>query len=340
MTKYPFENKIVFSIAIVCSAIALLGTELSNAQELHSTPTLLTPPPWAYAVNPPPVAGAARVVRDSTPRSVPDSEKTFTLTQIADLFNVPDWFPGDHPTLPISVAFGRKPVVYACGYCHLPNGQGRPENAGLAGMPASYIIQQTLDIKSGVRKTSGPMTPPHSAMLAAVSSATDQEVHAAAEYFSQLKFKSWIRVVETKTVPATRVAGFMLVPVSNGKSEAIGSRIIEIPEDVTRTELRDSHSGFIAYVPVGSINRGAALVTKGGAGKTIRCGICHGPDLKGLAFVPAIAGRSPSYIVRQLYDMKNGTRHGIGSELMREVVSQLTADDIVAIAAYTSSRNP
>jgi cytochrome c553 len=56
--------------------------------------------------------------------------------------------------------------------------------------------------------------------------------------------------------------------------------------------------------------------------------------------VPALAGRSPSYIVRQLWDMQHGLRHGPWVELMKAVVARLTVDDMVAIAAYTASRAP
>jgi cytochrome c553 len=54
--------------------------------------------------------------------------------------------------------------------------------------------------------------------------------------------------------------------------------------------------------------------------------------------VPGIAGRSPSYIARQLYDLQQGTRKGLWSELMKPVVSKLTNDDLINIAAYTASR--
>jgi cytochrome c553 len=81
------------------------------------------------------------------------------------------------------------------------------------------------------------------------------------------------------------------------------------------------------------------LVTNG-AGKTTQCGICHGADLKGLGPVPGIAGRSPSYLVRQLFDMQQGARKGTWSELMKPVVTKLTDEDMLNIAAYTSSRTP
>ena len=131
-----------------------------------------------------------------------------------------------------------------------------------------------------------------------------------------------------------------MVASEGGGTEPINHRIIELPEDLERTELRDDTSGFVAYVPVGSIKKGEALVTKGGSGKTIRCGICHGAELKGLAEVPGLAGRSPSYLVRQLYDIQNGTRMGPWTPLMKEVVARLAPDDIVAVAAYLASRTP
>ena len=120
----------------------------------------------------------------------------------------------------------------------------------------------------------------------------------------------------------------------------INHRIIETPENLERTELRDDTSGFIAYVPVGSIKirRGTCNIRRWG--KTIQCTICHGPALKGLADVPPILGRSPSYIVRQLYDIKRGERAGVRSRLMRPVVARLSVDDMVSIAAYTASLNP
>jgi cytochrome c553 len=276
---------------------------------------------------------------DGTLRHVPGSVAALTLTQIRDLYNAPDWHPDDHPPMPEAVAHGRKPDALACGYCHLPNGLGRPENASLAGLPAAYIAQQVADFRSGARKSSEPRGLPATLMIATAKGATDAEVKAAAEYFAALKPKPWIRVVETDTVPSTRVAGWMLVASASAGTEPIGQRIIEMPENLERTELRDSASGFVAYVPVGSIERGAVLIATGG-GKTIACAICHGPDLRGLGPVPALAGRSPSYIVRQLYDIQHGVRNGTWTELMKAVVAQLSEEDMVSIAAYTASRAP
>jgi cytochrome c553 len=60
----------------------------------------------------------------------------------------------------------------------------------------------------------------------------------------------------------------------------------------------------------------------------------------GLANVPGIAGRSPSYMMRQLYDMKRGTRRGLWAELMQPVIANLTVDDMRDIVAYLASITP
>jgi cytochrome c553 len=269
---------------------------------------------------------------------VPGSDRTFTVAETRDAFNPPDWHPSDHPPLPAAVANGRKPEMRACGFCHLTNGQGRPENASLAGLPAGYIIQQMADFKSGARRSSEPKMGPPTAMIADAKAATDEEIRSAAEYFSSFPYRKWIRVVEARDVPKTRIAGWMHVPTSG--TEPLGQRIIETPEDLTRTELRDGASGFVAYVPVGSIAAGEALVKTGGNGRTQACGTCHGPDLKGLGPVPPLAGRSPSYTVRQLFDLQQGNRKGAWSALMKAALERLTVDEMVAIAAYTASREP
>jgi cytochrome c553 len=291
------------------------------------------PPPWAYTVNPPPTPGAKPGPIDPNPKQVPGSTVTLTVAQTRDVYNPPDWHPDGHPPMPEVVAHGRPKELRACGFCHLVNGQGRPENSSLAGLPAAYIIQQMADFKNGDRKSAEPRMGPPNAMIQDAKAARDDEIKAAAAYFSSFSFKKWIRVVETRDVPRTRITGSMHVPLTEG-TEALGQRIIEVPENTERTELRDAKSGFVAYVPLGSIKKGEALVN------ARACGTCHGNDLKGLGPVPPLAGRSPSYTVRQLFDMQVGVRKGLWSPLMKEAVEKLTLDDMIAIAAYTSSREP
>jgi len=195
------------------------------------------------------------------------------------------------------------------------------------------------DYKSGARKTSVPKRNVD-LMISLAQDITNAEVEAAAAYFSALKPRANIRVVETTTVAKTFVAGWFLAASTAGEKEPLAQRIIEVPEDLEQFENRDPRSRFIAYVPAGSVAKGAALVSTGGAGKTLQCAICHGPDLKGLGGIPSIAGRSPSYVVRQLYDFQNGARAGTAAQLMKGTVANLTVDDMVAIAAYLASRAP
>jgi cytochrome c553 len=60
----------------------------------------------------------------------------------------------------------------------------------------------------------------------------------------------------------------------------------------------------------------------------------------GIGDVPPIAGRSPSYMVRQLWDIQQGTRRGVSSQLMKMIVANLNEGDLVDIAAYVASRPP
>lgn len=294
----------------------------------------IEPPAWAYAVNPPDFKPPAD---DGSLRDVPESSATYTLTQVRDGFLSPDWHPEAHPPMPEIVAHGRKPAVLACGYCHRAEGTGGPENTSLAGLPAFYIIQQMADFKSGARKSSVPDRAPVSNMIAAAKAGTAEEIEAAANYFSSLKPKRIIRVVETRMVPKHKVFGWHMLPIQGSEPEPIGQRILESPEDLERFVSRDSRVHFVAYVPEGSVERGRVLATTGGEGRTVQCAVCHGPDLKGLGPIPPIAGRSPTYLFRQLYDFKSGARAGFSSVLMKPTVEHLTLDDMIALAAYVAS---
>jgi cytochrome c553 len=312
-------------VAVVCLAVLPAAV---RAQE---------PPAWAFPVNPPDFAPRAD---DGRVRRVPDSTAGYTVTQLRDLFTAPVWHPEDHPPLPPVVARGRKPDVFACGVCHRADGPGGPENANIAGLPAAYIVQQMADYKSGARTTSVPGRAPQANMIKLARTITDDEVREAAAYFAALTPRHTVRVVEAAEVPKTRVAGWFLAPAAGGEVEPIGQRIIEVPDDVEQFENRDPRSRFTAYVPPGSIARGRALVEAGATGAADRCATCHGPDLKGLAAVPPIVGRSPSYTVRQFVDFRSGARHGAAAALMKPVADRLSLDDMIAVAAYLAAQAP
>ncbi len=229
-------------------------------------------PIWAYPVAAPTPQPAApnptgNKANSQIPQHLPGTAVSYTKEQVANHFEIPDWFPNSHPPMPRIVAEGREPAVNACGYCHLPNGQGRPENESVAGLPVGYIEEQVADFKSGLRKSSEPRMDSVNHMILVAEAASPEEVAAAATYFSSIKLKPWIRVVETKEVPKIQVAGVLVVRAEGGGMEPIGERVIEIPEDLKRTELRDSSSGFIAYVPEGSLKRGRPWCSRAATGR-------------------------------------------------------------------------
>jgi cytochrome c553 len=145
-------------------------------------------------------------------------------------------------------------------------------------------------------------------------------------------------VIETDTVPVTYVTGGHLAVVKDGGMEPIGERIIEVPQDLEQFVSRDARSRFIVYVPTGSIKKGQALAATGSS--TLQCASCHGPELMGVGAIPGIAGRSPSTLVRQLYDFKHGARSGVGSAPMKAVAEKLTVDDMLVLAAWLATLRP
>ena len=324
-------------MAMVAMALSSAATAQAQAPgSLSPSASSASFPAWAY-----PWAPDFKVAPDDgVPRHVPDSTQSFTITQERDLFFVPDWHPEDHPQMPDIVAHGRRPDVRACGSCHRAEGTGGPENASLAGLPAAYIVQQIEDYKSGARKFAGPQRSPSVLMTAIAKATTTEEAQAAAAYFSSLKPKANIKVIEADTVPVSEIARVFYTVSKTGGTEPIGERILEMPVNAEQFEHRDTRSQFIAYVPKGSIAKGEALASTGGAGVTTPCATCHGPDLRGIAAVPGIAGRSPSYLVRQLYDFQQHARAGSMGALMAGVVETLSHDDMISLAAYVASLKP
>jgi len=315
--------------------IAVLICALAGAAERSPDAQISAAMEWAFPLNPPSTAAAAPV--DMTaPLHVAGSSRTYRRQDYADMLGAPDWWPHDHPAMPQIVARGRKPA-WACAFCHLPNGQGRPENAALAGLPAEYIIDQVEAFRSGERTSGRPEMAKY--MPVEARNVSDADLKLAADYFASMPYKPWTRVVETATVPKTRIEHFMLVPIAGAGREPIGERIIETARNLERTELRDARSGFIAYVPPGSIDRGRSLATTGD-GRVQPCVACHGADLRGAGIIPPLAARPPTYLVRQLIQFQTGGRRNAASLPMQQESSKLTLGDMIAVAAYAASRAP
>jgi cytochrome c553 len=322
-----------YSWVVVFAVLPMVSAALESQQPPAGTPTQLASPParepaWAF-----PVQAGQLPAESPEPKTVPGSSKQYTPGQIDDLLNPPDWFPDEHRPAPSIVQKGHGDAL-ACGSCHLMSGVGHPESSDLTGFTADYIVQQMADFKAGVRKD-------YARMNGISRQVSEEEARQAAEWFASLPRRRWVRVIEAAMVPKTFVGqGRMRFVDPKGGMEAIGSRIIMVPEDQTRARLRDPKSGFVAYVPPGSINRGKSLVETGAGGKSVACSICHGDGLKGLANVPRIAGLHPIYIVRQLHLFKEGDRTGPDAPLMKKPVASLTDADILNIAAYLSSLSP
>ncbi len=314
-----------------CIAVAMLCVSLVAAAQSEF-------PAWAYPLTPQPPKPE---LEEGVAQSVPGSVAAFTISQSRDRFAVPDWHPSDHPAMPGIVSHGRKPDVWACGFCHRPTGAGGPENASLTGLPAAYIEQQVRDLASGARSTVMPKRGPHALKMPIAKGVSEEELKEAAAYFSSIKPQQMLIVKEGDMVPKLQQRLFFWAPTDDGAQEPIGNRIVEYPQDHRRFEvLRDARTKFVVHVPTGSIKKGEALVRAPGGKAELACMACHGPDLRGVGNIPSIAGRSPSYIVRQLWDMQQGARNGAQAVLMKPVLGALDGTDMLNIAAYLATQRP
>ena len=349
----------VAPILIVCAACVAVGSLFVQAQAQNEPEPL-----WAYAWHTQPQPGdkaapqaaplpATTLRGDMTPdeqrrpRRVEGSSATYSWLEIRDGHNVIEWFPEDYPPMPNIMKLGPASLMSergrGCASCHLPTGKGRPENAPPGGQPVAYTMQQLQDMRNDLRYQSDPRDPNTPTMIALAKAMTEDEMRESAEYFAAIPYTKWIEVIEADMIPEMELEeGDMYIAVGGDRKEPLGNRIVETPRDEHQANfLRNTRApgDWIAYVPVGSLAKGQDLVTTG-AGKTVSCTVCHGTDLMGLGSMPGIAGRSPSYMMRQLWDMKMGTRKGPQTALMTPVIAKLTVDDMTAIVGYLASITP
>jgi cytochrome c553 len=273
---------------------------------------------------------------------VEGSDLSFTQTQITAPYSPADWFPDDHPEMPDIVAYGREDIgMRACAICHFPNGQGLMQNAPVAGLPVDYFLRQLDDFASGKRQTTDTHKANGFEMAAMARALTPEQAREIAEYYGSIPFKPWVEVVESDSVPKFQASrNGLFTKLDGSATEPLGTRLIELPVSTYATNnLRNPRSGMVAYAPPGSLSRGEMLVKTGGDTST-ECLTCHGLDLRGTPVAPPIAGRQPSYIGRQLYDMQQGNRAGPFAALMKPAVDNLTPEDIIAISAYVAAQQP
>jgi cytochrome c553 len=331
--------KVSARILLLSGAFPFFITPALIAQGPHSDTTFEVPA-WAFPVHAgalPPATGRDTAVV----AAVPTSRATFTVGRTRNRFDVADWNPGTHRPPPAIVMHGRKPSIMACGFCHLADGRGRPENAMIAGLPVDYFVQQVKDMRTRARHSGSPLPFPSAAsMLQIADSVTDTEVAEAARYFSTVRARRGSRVVESDSIPRFMTLNGLSTLLPGNEREALGDRLIDVTLDLRRHELHDPMTEYVAYVPRGSLARGRVLALRGPGGGVKGCTSCHGADLRGVKLVPPIAGRYPSYLLRQLIAFRTGARNGPTSAPMHEVTAALSLRDMIAAAAYAGSRAP
>ena len=349
MQKFKRTKSSVFVLAalplVICCAIAAPSQPLEKTNGIESrqqAPSRVAVPAWIFPVGsaapeapPTPIASTEELLR------LPHSTQAFTRAALNNRFTAPDWYPQTHAPMPEVVARGREPDLYACGFCHTPSGHGRPENAPLAGLPSAYIVRQVMNFQSGARRPLSPgVFPPADVMIHEAMQTTAAEAESAARYFSREKLRSRVVVRESATVPVENVVGFVYTPIAGGGNEPLGTRLIELAQDPEQHENRDEQMQYIAYVPPGSIARGRRLTHFDDHRTKPACITCHGENLRGLGEIPPLAGRSPSYLLRQLLAFETGARSGSDAQAMQTVVADLTLENMIDAVAYAASLTP
>lgn len=310
---------------------------LAACAGLPATTSLAQSFGWAFP-EPPRTASNAASPPARPRQTVPQAERVYDEAAIKDLFHAVDWFPSRHPPAPRPVLAGHRPDAMACGYCHLPDGQGRPENAALAGLPADYIVRQVRDIRTGTRTDAVAHWGPTGFMARAARGWAPDEAAAAARYFSRLPYRKAFRLIEASEIPAVEPTFGLYRLAPAGGREPLGERVVEVPNDLERFELRDNRPGYSIYVPPGAVAAGRALA-HGAAVGVPACVSCHGARLEG-GLGPPLAGRYPAYLFRQLLAFSRGARSGADAAQMILVAKAMTPRQMIGAAAYAASLEP
>jgi cytochrome c553 len=277
----------------------------------------IAPPAWLYPQNVQPAEAHA----GTTTVQVAGSKVRVPESALHDRARTINWFPGDQPPPP-AIVLAAPPGGFACGYCHMANGVGHPQNNSIAGLPEAYVINQFAAFRAGQRKAALPGYIPNNSMTRVATMVSDADIAATARYYSKLPYRSLIRVREVALAPRVAAVGLVWTRVE-GAPEPIDGRIVELMDRPDDSILHNPRGRITAYVPPGSIARGRAIDAELG------CMACHREQMAGWG-----PGRSPSYIVRQLLAFRNRTRTSPGAETMHGVADQLGLDDMVAVAAW------
>ena len=102
-------------------------------------------------------------------------------------------------------------------------------------------------------------------------------------------------------------------------------------------------TGLLTLIGLMAIGFMPSLLAKGdseqGRQKSTTCVACHNQD--GNASTPAwpkIAGQHPSYLIKQLQEMRKGEKGKRHNPMMYSTIEKLTDQDIEDLAAYYASK--
>lgn len=331
-------SSLALAVAAVCAGLSVAVLAGSRGAAEGARAFASGPMAWAYPAART-EAAAAGFFRHKDRYSPPGSSLSLTEAQLDDPWAAVDWRPDSHPPAPAIVLHGRKPQAMACGLCHMVDGQGGHGAPSLAGLPADYVTAQVAAFASGARRSTFRLRDSES-MSDVARALRPDEAAAAADYYARLPYRPWIRVAQAARVPLTAPSYWGWTEAVEGPRRApIGTRIVEVAEDRQRSGMADPDSGFVAYVPPGAVARGRALAARG-AGGSAPCASCHGAELKGMGPAPPLAGRSPTYLARQLWDLRSGARADPGAAPMQPIAKALSPAQMIDLAAYLASLKP
>ena len=119
--------------------------------------------------------------------------------------------------------------------------------------------------------------------------------------------QKWVKTVvgnEVPKGPAPFGGGGFRYHAPDGAMEPLpAGMIIEVAENDDLVRARDQiDGGFVQYVHAEDMALGEKVAAEN------KCGTCHGPEFKGKADIPRLAGQHSLYMVRQLKDMQTGAR--------------------------------
>lgn len=361
------RRRIALSFSLV---FGLMGCAANVAEPGRSARTVQAPavssdlefPLWAYGVQAPPQPGDVAIPQalpgvhfreDLTreeqlePRTVPGSSVYYSLVDLGDGQHAPDFFPETHGPVPTAITRGPAGLgekTIACGLCHRIHGGGRPENAPVYGLSVAYFLRQIEDFRVGRRHSADPRKPNVPTMIKVAQGISDEEARQVAEFWAAQDGGPVLKVIESDRAPPVRLRGNLFVKTSDDLTEPLVDRIVEVPEQIPqKIMLDDPRHVHVAYVPLGAIDRGRQLAQTGHRGGpdtpaiTLVCTACHGIGLRGQGDVPPLAGRSPSYLARQLHAFRTGDRSGSMAAQMVPVVARLDARDLVDLTAFAAS---